>query len=189
MQGRGQESASEPRLKKLTKVIKEAFSSFDKIGNQTVPQEEVGNIMRYLGQFPSESDLKENIIPELMDDDASRDGLISYVRFEKMILRCLLEHEHDPDDAEKLLTAFRVLDPENRGFIDSNLLHEHLSMRGGKAADGFRERDMDEFFDYAKEKDSADSSRIYYEDYVAKLTSDVERHIENLYQDARGSKP
>mmetsp|Transcript_161417 Transcript_161417/g.286296 ORF Transcript_161417/g.286296 Transcript_161417/m.286296 type:complete len:189 (-) Transcript_161417:61-627(-) len=179
-------SSGEQRLMKLRKVIKEAFGYFDKIGNNTVQQDEVGTIMRYLGQFPSESDLKELIVPELLDDDPSRDGLVSYDAFEKMILRCLSDHLYDPDDSETLLAAFRVLDPEGRGYIDSNLMHEHLSTRGGKAADGFREREMSDFLEYAKDKESADSSRIYYEDYVAKLTADVEKHIENLYQDARG---
>ena len=53
-------------------MIKDAFSYFDKIGNNTVQQDEVGTIMRYLGQFPSESDLKDIIIPELLDDDPPR---------------------------------------------------------------------------------------------------------------------
>ena len=119
-----QESSGEARLGKLRKVIKEAFGYFDKIGNNTVQQDEVGSIMRYLGQFPSESDLKETIIPELLDDDP-RDGLVTYDAFEKMILRCLSEHEYDPDDSETLLAAFRVLDPEppphGRGYIDSQV--------------------------------------------------------------------
>merc|ERR1719230_325070 len=149
--------------------------------------DEVGIIMRYLGQFPSETDLKEVIIPEIQDDDPSQSQFVSYDGFEKMLLRCLSEHEYDPDDSEMLLAAFRVLDPEGRGWIDANMMHEYLSTRGGKTADGFREREMTEFLEYAKDKETADSSRIYYEDYVAKLCADVEKHIENLYQDARGS--
>merc|ERR1719215_726259 len=145
--------------------------------------------MRYLGQFPSESDLKDIIIPELLDDtqDSSRDGLVSFDAFEKVMLRDLADRRYDPDDSETLLAAFRVLDPEGRGYIDANLMHEHLSTRGGKAADGFREREMSEFLDYSKDKESADSSKIYYEDYVAKLTADIEKHLEHLYQDARGA--
>merc|ERR1712151_1277191 len=108
---------------------------------------------------------------------------MGFEAFERLILRCLKEREYDPDDSEQLLAAFRVLDPDNRGYIDSNLMHQHLSTRGGKAADGFRERDMTDFLEYAKDKESTDTSKIYYEDYVAKLTADIEKHIENLYQD------
>eukprot|EP00747_Dinoflagellata_sp_TGD_P166925 gnl/TRDRNA2_/TRDRNA2_190503_c0_seq1.p1 gnl/TRDRNA2_/TRDRNA2_190503_c0~~gnl/TRDRNA2_/TRDRNA2_190503_c0_seq1.p1 ORF type:complete len:213 (+),score=58.49 gnl/TRDRNA2_/TRDRNA2_190503_c0_seq1:39-641(+) len=182
-----QSGEGQARLGKLRKVIKEAFGYFDKIGNNTVQQEEVGTIMRYLGQFPSEADLEDVIKPELQDDDPSQNTLVTYDAFEKMILRCLSEHEYDQDDSETLLAAFRVLDPEGRGYIDSNLMHEHLSTRGGKAKDGFREREMSDFLEYAKDKESGDSSRIYYEDYVAKLTADVEKHLDTLYQDARGT--
>eukprot|EP00812_Abedinium_dasypus_P007405 NODE_1942_length_1030_cov_229.762051.p1 GENE.NODE_1942_length_1030_cov_229.762051~~NODE_1942_length_1030_cov_229.762051.p1 ORF type:complete len:189 (-),score=60.98 NODE_1942_length_1030_cov_229.762051:298-864(-) len=179
------ENSNEARFNKLRKVIKEAFGFYDKFQNNTVQQEDVGFIMRYLGQFPKESDLQERIIPELLEDDPTRDGLVSFDAFEKMIFRCLSEHIYDPDDAETLLAAFRVLDPEGRGYIDQNLLHEHLSTRGGKSVDGFREKEIQDFTEYAKDKDTTDSSRIYYEDYVAKLTADVEKHLESLYQDAR----
>eukprot|EP00927_Polykrikos_kofoidii_P083567 TRINITY_DN8591_c0_g1_i1.p1 TRINITY_DN8591_c0_g1~~TRINITY_DN8591_c0_g1_i1.p1 ORF type:complete len:188 (+),score=42.02 TRINITY_DN8591_c0_g1_i1:73-636(+) len=187
MAAAGAEPAGDARFQKLRKVIKEAFGYFDKIGNFKVQQDEVGTLMRYLGQFPSESDLRDKIIPELLDSDPSSDGLVSLEAFEKMIMRCLMEHEYDPDDSETLLACFRVLDPEGRGYIDSSLMNDYLSTRGGKAVDGFRERDMHDFMEAAKDKESADS-RIYYEDYVAKLTNDVERHLDNLFQDARGSK-
>lgn len=142
--------------------------------------------MRYLGQFPSESDLKDIIIPELIGDDASKDGMVAYDAFERLMLTFLLEKRYNHDDAETLLAAFHVLDPEpRRGYIDQTQLHEYLSTRGGKAADGFREKEMNEFLDYAKDKESADSSRIYYEDYIAKLIGDVQRHIEKTYQEAR----
>uniref|UniRef100_A0A6U6NZG7 EF-hand domain-containing protein n=1 Tax=Zooxanthella nutricula TaxID=1333877 RepID=A0A6U6NZG7_9DINO len=183
-----QSDQSAPSLQKLRKVIKEAFSNFDKIGNNTVQPDEVGTIMRYLGQFPSESDLKDTIIPELLDEEPNREGLVTFDAFEKVMLRNMMDRVYDPDDSETLLAAFRVLDPEGRGYIDSNLMHEHLSSGEGKAAsDAFRDREMSDFVEYAKDRESADSSRIYYEDYVAKLTADIEKHLEHLYQDARGS--
>eukprot|EP00928_Gymnodinium_smaydae_P051709 TRINITY_DN35315_c0_g1_i1.p1 TRINITY_DN35315_c0_g1~~TRINITY_DN35315_c0_g1_i1.p1 ORF type:complete len:186 (-),score=46.88 TRINITY_DN35315_c0_g1_i1:74-631(-) len=179
-------TAESAHFQKFKKAVKESFGFFDKVGNDTVPQDDVGTIMRYLGQFPSESDLKDSIIPEMLDFDPRSDGAVSYKAFESVFMRCYKDKEHDPADSETLLACFRVLDQEKRGFIHSDVLHEHLSTTRGKAADGFRERDMSDFLEYAKDKESADSSRIYYEDYVAKLTSDVERHIENLYGDRSG---
>eukprot|EP00438_Fugacium_kawagutii_P036072 Skav208493 [mRNA] locus=scaffold87:187028:193385:- [translate_table: standard] len=152
-----------------------------------IEQDEVGVVMRYLGQFPSESDLKETIIPELLEEDPSKDGMVSFEAFERLMLRCLSDHTYDPDDSETLLAAFRVLDPQGHGYIDSNLMHEWLSTKGGKASDFFKERETSDFLEYAKDKDSSDSSRIYYEDYVAKLNADIEKHLESLYQAARGS--
>ncbi|CAK9021851.1 unnamed protein product [Durusdinium trenchii] len=182
-----QEKDGQSRLKKLQKVIKDAFSCFDKQQKWLIEQDEVGVVMRYLGQFPSESDLKETIIPELLEEDPSKDGMISFEAFERLMLRCLSDHTYDPDDSETLLAAFRVLDPQGHGYIDSNLMHEWLSTKGGKASDFFKERETSDFLEYAKDKDSSDSSRIYYEDYVAKLNADIEKHLENLYQAARGT--
>eukprot|EP00435_Cladocopium_sp_Y103_P045726 s1007_g13.t1 len=182
-----QEKDGQSRLKKLQKVIKDAFSCFDKQQKWLIEQDEVGVVMRYLGQFPSESDLKETIIPELLEEDPSKDGMVSFEAFERLMLRCLSDHTYDPDDSETLLAAFRVLDPQGHGYIDSNLMHEWLSTKGGKASDFFKERETSDFLEYAKDKDSSDSSRIYYEDYVAKLNADIEKHLENLYQAARGS--
>ncbi|CAL1158848.1 unnamed protein product [Cladocopium goreaui] len=182
-----QEKDGQSRLKKLQKVIKDAFSCFDKQQKWVIEQDEVGVVMRYLGQFPSESDLKETIIPELLEEDPSKDGMVSFEAFERLMLRCLSDHTYDPDDSETLLAAFRVLDPQGHGYIDSNLMHEWLSTKGGKASDFFKERETSDFLEYAKDKDSSDSSRIYYEDYVAKLNADIEKHLESLYQAARGS--
>merc|ERR1712093_227151 len=101
------------RLDKLRKVIKEAFSFFDKVGNNTVFQGEVGTIMRYLGQFPEEDQVVDVILRDMEDDDPSS-TTVAYEAFEKLMLRCLMEHSYDPDDSETLLAAFRVLDPDGR---------------------------------------------------------------------------
>ncbi len=42
----------------------------------------------------------------IQDDDPS--NVVAYESFEKMMLRCLMEREYDPDDSETLLAAFRV---------------------------------------------------------------------------------
>jgi Ca2+-binding EF-hand superfamily protein len=168
------------RLDKLRKVIKEAFSFFDKVGNNTVFQEEVGTIMRYLGQFPEEDQVVDVILRDMEDDDPSS-TTVAYEAFEKLMLRCLMEHSYDPDDSETLLAAFRVLDPDGKGWIDANQMRDYLQ----SGTVGFREKELVEFLEFAKDRESADSTRIYYEDYVAKLSKYVEEHIENLYQDAR----
>lgn len=175
-----------PRLEKLRRCIREAFGLFDKIGNGTVPLEDVPAIMRYLGQFPPQSDVDDKITKEVIQEEGST--TVPYEAFEKMMLKCLMEHEYDPDDSEVLMAAFRVLDPAGEGWIDAEVLRRYM-MDG---PNGFREKEMSEFLEYAKDKTageaSGDPSRIYYEDYVAKLTNYVDHHIENLYQDARGNK-
>ena len=58
-------AAPQNKLERLRKVIREGFGFFDKVGNATVFQEEVGTIMRYLGQFPSEQDVVEVVLREI----------------------------------------------------------------------------------------------------------------------------
>jgi len=168
------------RLEKLRKCIREAFSFFDKTNNQTVVLDDVGTIMRYLGQFPPEQDIQD-VLRECMDDEHS--SVVTYEGFEKMMLRCLMDHEYDPDDAETLLGAFRVLDPDKKGWIDTEVMRKYLT----DGMNGFKEKDMSEFLEFSKDKETGESSRIYYEDYVAKLTGYVDRHIESLYHDARSA--
>merc|ERR1711862_666364 len=129
----------------------EAFSHFDKLNNSTIQQEEVATIMRYLGQFPSEQDVVEVILREIQDDDPS--NAVSYDAFEKMMLACLMEREYDPDDSETLLAAFKVLDPDGRGWIETEKMREFLSA----GAAGFREKEWLEFLEISRDKDPTNS--------------------------------
>ena len=60
-------------------------------------------------------------------------------------------------------------------------LREYLSA----GAVGLREKEWGEFMDFAKDNDPNNTDRIYYEDYIAKLTHFVDNHIEGLYQEAK----
>ena len=47
------------------------------------------------------------------------------------------------------------------------------------------EKEWSEFYDYARDKN--DPNKVYYEDYVAKLTGFVDRHIETIYAPTRSN--
>ncbi|KAF4725552.1 hypothetical protein FOZ63_031260 [Perkinsus olseni] len=193
-----EEAPAPTQEEKLCQIIRRTFDLFDKLGTGTVAPEEVGTIMRYLGQFPTETELVEVVIRELKDHTAAAGGggggggggthsitkstPIGYQQFEKFMLRCLKEHEYDPDDSETLLEAFHLLDPERKGWVDVNQMRDYL----GSGHTGFREKEMSEFIEFAQDRDddeNTNNTRLYYEDYVAQLTTNVERHIDNLYRD------
>jgi calmodulin len=46
--------------------VKEAFEFFDREGRGLLVKEEVGTIMRYLGAFPSEDALVNEILPQVL---------------------------------------------------------------------------------------------------------------------------
>lgn len=79
------------------------------------------------------------------------------------------------------MAAFQILDPEKKGYIDADRMKEYLS----SGAVGFREKEWNEFLEYSRDKPGEHPERIYYEDYVAKLTNFVDKHIEGLYEEVK----
>jgi hypothetical protein len=54
-------------------------------------------------------------------------GVVRLERFEQLMLRVMVERLYEPDSEEMILQAFKVLDPEHRGYIDEATLHELLT--------------------------------------------------------------
>jgi len=42
----------------------------------------------------------------------------------------LLSNEFEPNPAEHLLAAFRILDPEGKGYIKKDVMHQLLTTKG-----------------------------------------------------------
>ena len=130
--------------------------------------------MRYLLKFPSEAQIRDYII-DILEGDEPVD-YIKYEKFEPYMLNVLLTDEYDPNPAEHLLTAFRVLDPENKGYIRLDVMRELLSTKGIP----LRQREIESFISFAEDKSG---QYIYYEDYVTKLMDELERHRDHLIKD------
>ena len=64
----------------------------------------------------------------------STSGLVEYDRFEKVIVKALMERKGEflRDSETKLMRAFRAFDPENKGYIDG----ENLKVRGARTRRG-----------------------------------------------------
>ena len=89
--------------------IKEAFNIVDQDRKGIVDKREISYIMRYLLQFPSEAQVRDYIISKLEDDEPS--DFIKYEKFEPYMLQVLMSNEFEPATAERLLDAFKILDP------------------------------------------------------------------------------
>ena len=136
--------------------------------------------MRYLLQFPSEAQIRDYIIDQLEGDEPS--DYIKYDKFEPYMLQVLLTNEYEPNPAEHLLAAFRVLDPKGEGFIRKDVMKELLTTKGIH----LRPREYFNFINFAQDKSG---TKIYYEDYVTKLIEENERHREYLTKDYETFKP
>ena len=155
-------------------LIKEAFSIIDLDRKGYIDRKEVSYIMRYLLQFPSEAQIRDYIIEQLEGDEPS--DFIKYEKFEPYMLKVLQENEYEPNPAEHLLAAFRVLDPEGKGFIQLDVMKELLTTKGIH----LRPREWDNFQSFAVDKSN---KFIFYEDYVTKLIKENEAHREFLVKD------
>ena len=134
-----------------------------------IDKREVSYLMRYLQQFPSEAQVSQYVIPRLEDDEPSK--FVKYDKVEPYLVGVLMANEFEPSTSELLLACFRILDTEGTGKIPYQVLHELLTTKGIK----FRKAEIDSFEKFALDKTG---QYVEYEDYVAKLMEENERHLE-----------
>jgi Ca2+-binding EF-hand superfamily protein len=142
------------------KKIKAAFDLFDRDKKDLVVKEEIGTIMRYLGAYPTEEELATDILPQIQDDEET--NFVKYDRFEPFMVRVMVERNFEPDSEEVILQAFKVLDPDNKGYVDEDTIVELLTENEW----AFREKEIEDFLRVAKDPDTG---YIHFEDYVSLL--------------------
>jgi len=121
-------------------AYRDTFAIFDKDGNGEITATELGEVMRSLGQNPSESELQDMI----NEVDADNSGTVDLEEFLQM-----MAHQPKSVDLEtELRAAFRVFDKDNSGTISASELRQVMSSIGedltGKEIDEMiREADQD----------------------------------------------
>ena len=91
--------------------FKEAFTVFDENGDGVITTKELGNVMKTLGQNPTEAEL-QHMVGEV---DADGNGTIDFPEFLTMMARKM----KDTDTEEEIIEAFKVFDKDGNGFISS----------------------------------------------------------------------
>uniref|UniRef100_A0A1I8HUJ0 Calmodulin n=1 Tax=Macrostomum lignano TaxID=282301 RepID=A0A1I8HUJ0_9PLAT len=111
--------------------IRESFALFDKNGDGSISTEEIGEVMRSLGQMPSHSELQEMV--RQVDTDGN--GCIEFNEFAAMMAeRYLMESELRKHE-RNLRKAFVVFDKDGNGLIDSSELKRVMSSLGEELTD------------------------------------------------------
>ncbi|XP_023931996.1 neo-calmodulin-like [Lingula anatina] len=103
------------------KQFEEAFNVFDKDGNGMITTEELGEVLRSLGERPTYFELKDAM--EAMDGD--RSGTIEFDEFLSMMSK---NKSRDPE--KELLDVFHVFDQNGDGHIDADELYDVLTKIG-----------------------------------------------------------
>nr|AHY86315.1 Y-GECO1f [synthetic construct] len=136
--------------------FKEAFSLFDKDGDGTMTTEELGTVLRSLGQNPSEAELRDMI----NEVDADGDGTIGFPEFLTMMTRKM----NDTDSEEEIREAFRVFDKDGNGYIGAAELRHVMTNLGEKLTD-------EEFDEMIRVADSDGDGQVNYEEFVQMMTA------------------
>ncbi|KAL4720224.1 hypothetical protein ACJJTC_019485, partial [Scirpophaga incertulas] len=109
--------------------FREAFRLFDKDGDGTITKEELGRVMRSLGQFARVEELQDM----LQEVDSDGDGNVSFEEFVSILSKSMCA-SGGPSSAEQeereLRDAFRVFDKHNRGYICASDLRAVLQCLG-----------------------------------------------------------
>ena len=151
--------------------VRDAFRIIDVEGRGFLDKREVSYLMRFLLQFPSEAQVRDYILVKLEDDEPSQ--FVKQDKVEAFMVNVLMTNEFEPAPAEHLLAAFRIMDPQGTGRIPKDILVELLTTKGIP----LRNVEIQSFEKFALDKTG---DFVEYEDYVAKLVEENERHLEGF---------
>tara|TARA_B110001450_G_C17343914_1_gene368632 strand:+ start:94 stop:543 length:450 start_codon:yes stop_codon:yes gene_type:complete len=136
--------------------FKEAFSLFDKDGDQTITTKELGTVMRSLGQNPTEAELQDMI----NEVDVDGNGTIDFSEFLSLMARKM----KDTDTEEELVESFKVFDRDGNGLISAAELRHVMLGLGEKLCDA-------EVQAMISRADDDKDSHINYEEFVKMMMS------------------
>lgn len=102
------------------------FQLFDAEGDGLIPMDELGTLLRALGQNPTEEDLedyKRNIDPE-------GNGVLDFASFKHIMIQRFRRDDKEADVIER----FQAFDPSKTGLIETDELRDYLIMHTGDEA-------------------------------------------------------
>ncbi|VUZ41943.1 unnamed protein product [Hymenolepis diminuta] len=140
------------------KIFK-AFVIFDQEGNKTVNDKDIGTILRSLGLCPTETELTD-LINQLENNPPN--GIVSYERLLPVVRDILLSGKFGILPKEEIIRAFQVFDPKKTGFVDQEVLREHLLIKG----ESFTLEEVNEMLFCATDPSK---NKIDYHEYAARL--------------------
>jgi calmodulin len=131
--------------------FKEAFEIFDKDRDGFITIKELGEIMKNLGQTPTDAELQDMI----NEVDIDGNGNIDFKEFLGLMARKM----RDTDTEEELIEAFKVFDRDSNGLISSQELKHVMTSLGEKITD-------EEVEEMIREADIDGDGYINYEEFV-----------------------
>ena len=136
--------------------FKEVFNIFDKDKDGYITAKELGDLIRNLGQNPTEAEI-QNMINEV---DINNNGAIDFKEFLDIMLKKLKDSESE----EELIEAFKIFDKDGNGLIGSEeLLNVMLSLG--------EDSNKEEIEDLINEVDLDRDGLINYEEFLRLISN------------------
>ncbi|PVD26474.1 hypothetical protein C0Q70_14151 [Pomacea canaliculata] len=101
--------------------FREAFCMFDKDGDGRITEQELGTVLRSLGQDPTDTELKDMI------NDVDTDGS-GTIEFNEFLL--MMSQKCEKTELEEIADAFKIFDKNGDGFINSDELRQVMESLG-----------------------------------------------------------
>ncbi|XP_015115512.1 caltractin [Diachasma alloeum] len=176
---RGSTTCFDERMPSISKAqmkeFEEAFNLFDKDRDGSITKEELGRVMRGLGQFARTEELRTML--EEIDTDG--DGNVSLVEFVKIVSNIgnasaaqQTNLSQEEQEEQELRDAFRVFDKHNRGYITASDLRAVLQCLGEDLSE-------EEIEDMIKEVDEDGDGRI---DFYGEICTQRRYKIKNYFK-------
>ncbi|KAF3883761.1 MULTISPECIES: EF-hand domain-containing protein [Nostocales] len=141
----------------------EAFKVFDADGSGAISANELGQVMRSLGQSPNDTDLRDMI----KEVDVDLSGSIDFEEFKTLMVSM------QGDRKSRLKLAFSVFDEDGSGQITTNELHSIMSQFG------LTDKELDEMI---KEVDGDGDASIDFQEFMKLVPQESE--ITSGYKDS-----
>ncbi|KAM7482894.1 hypothetical protein LguiB_007477 [Lonicera macranthoides] len=136
--------------------FKESFKLFDQNGDGVISSNELGSVMKSLGQNPTEDEV-QSMIKEV---DADHSGTINFTEF----LNLMAKKMKDAGVVKEIKEAFKVFDIDKSGFISAAEIKQVMSNLGQKLSDKNVNRMI-------READIDGDGQINYEEFVKMMFS------------------
>ena len=168
--------------------------------NGYIPRIEVPYLIRYFLQFPSQSQVVDEIIPAIEKLESSTDKskeILEVDAVEDHLINLLKSNTYVGYAKENLIEAFRVLDVENNGYLDLHTFYAFLK-RYGTTFTKEQIKRMEKFLldndnelleslgvknDEMQKPKPTTTRKFYYESYVRKVFGDNQAHFENIMRE------